>query len=154
MHPLSALPHWPYPARSEGSGGDSFAAVRGGCVLMVEDEPEIARMVQHVFRGAGLAMTAVASGCEAVRLLERNAQAYSLLFADYLLPDIDGLDLCRHLRGIVPGLPVLLASGSERSDACLQLKLGGPTVFVRKPYLPNQLIRHARNLMMRSLQVA
>ncbi len=121
---------------------------------MVEDEPEIARMVEHVFRGAGLVMTAVASGYEAMRLIELDPQGYSLLFADYLLPDMDGLDLCRHLRGIIPGLPVLLSSGSERSEACQQLKLSGPTVFVRKPYLPAHLIRNVRNLMMRSLQAA
>lgn len=153
MHPPSALPHWPHAARIPQVSGN-FAAERGNRVLMVEDEPEIARMVQHVFRGAGLFMTAVASGCEAMQLIADNPQAYSLLFADYLLPDMDGLDLCRHLRLVVPGLPVLLSSGSERSDACLQLKLSGPTVFVRKPYLPAQLIRHARNLMMRSLQAA
>lgn len=153
MHPLSALAGWPQiPRIPEGSG--VAAPERGGRVLMVEDEPEIARMAQHVFRGAGMAMTAVASACEAVRLFERNAQAYSLLFADYLLPDMDGLDLCRHLRVIVPGLPVLLSSGSERSEACRQLKLSGPTVFVRKPYLPAHLIRHARQLMMRNLQAA
>jgi CheY-like chemotaxis protein len=89
-----------------------------------------------------------------MQLIEQSPQAYSLLFADYLLPDMDGWDLCRHLRLLVPGLPVLLSSGSERSEACRQLKLGGPTVFVRKPYLPAQLIRHARNLMMRNLQAA
>lgn len=153
MHPPSAFPHWPHATRNpEKSRG--LLAERGGRVLMVEDDLEIARMVQHVFRGAGLVMTAVASGCEAMRLIECDPQGYSLLFADYLLPDMDGLDLCRHLRAIVPGLPVLLSSGSERSEACLQLKLGGPTVFVRKPYLPAHLIRHARNLMMRSLQAA
>ena len=153
MHPPSALSHWPHAPRVL-KGSDILMPERGGRVLMVEDEPEIARMVEHVFRGAGLIMTAVASGYEAMRLIELDPRAYSLLFADYLLPDMDGLDLCRHLRLMIPGLPVLLSSGSERSDACQQLKLGGPTVFVRKPYLPAQLIRHARNLMMRSLQAA
>lgn len=153
MHPSSAFSHGSHAVRIP-EGSDPFAAGQGSRVLMVEDEPEIARMVQHVFRGAGLLMTAVANGCEAMQLIEHSPRAYSLLFADYLLPDMDGLDLCRHLRLIVPGLPVLLSSGSERSEACLQLKLSGPTVFVRKPYLPAQLIRDVRNLMMRSLQAA
>lgn len=152
MFPLSAPECGPRQDRPTDRRG-AFCPDRGGTVLMVEDEPEIAHMFRHVFQRANLAMTAAASGREALRLFERTPQAYPLLFVDYCLPDMEGTDLCDHLRTIVPGLPVLLASGSDRRDAYLQLKLGGPTVFMRKPYLPIDVVWQARSLM-RILQAA
>jgi DNA-binding response OmpR family regulator len=114
---------------------------------MVEDEPDIARMLQHVFHRAHLAVVAAPDGREAMRIFAENPESYSLLFVDCHLPDMDGADLCRRLRAISPSLPVLLVSGNDRRSTCAQLEAGGPTVFMRKPYLPVELAWQARSLI-------
>jgi two-component system OmpR family response regulator len=121
--------------------------VRPGAVLMVEDEPDIARMLQHVFQRADLPVISAGDGGEALRLFAGKPHFFSLLFVDCHLPDMDGAELCHRLRNITPGLPVLLVSSCDRRSACAELNAGGPTVFMRKPYLPVELAWQARSLI-------
>jgi DNA-binding response OmpR family regulator len=146
MLPLSTLDCGPCQDRP-GDTVPPSAHVRSGTVLMVEDEPDIARMLQHVFLRANVPVIPAANGREALRLFGHSPESISLLFVDCHLPDMDGAELCRRLRDLAPGLPVLLVSGHDRRSTCLQLKAGGPTVFIRKPYLPVELAWQARSLI-------
>jgi DNA-binding response OmpR family regulator len=114
---------------------------------MVEDEPDIARMLQRVFLRANLPVILAADGREALRLFGQCTESISLLFVDCHLPDMDGPELCWRLRDLAPGLPVLLVSRHDRRNTYLELKAGGPTVFMRKPYLPTELAWQARSLI-------
>jgi len=146
MPPLSTLDHGSCRERPA-DGAYLPDNPRVGAVLMVEGEPDIARMLQHVFHRAHLSVATAPDGSEAMRLFAENPESYSLLFVDCHLTDMDGADLCRRLRAISPGLPVLLVSGTDRRSACAQLEAGGPTVFMRKPYLPVELAWQARSLI-------
>ena len=136
--------------RFPGDGMSEPDPVSSGTVLMVEDEPDLARMFQHIFGRANVKLATAATGWEAMRLFHSDPQAYSLLFVDHHLPDMAGSDLCEHLRTIIPGLPVLLVSGADRHEAYLQLRTNGPTAFMRKPYLPVKVLDQARCLMTQS----
>ena len=106
---------------------------RGARVLLVEDNRVSRRLAQRMLGDAGLAVTAVASGEEA---LQRAGEAgFDLVLMDLNMPGIDGLEATRRLR-VVPGfaaVPIVAVTGqafdSDR-EACIA---AGMTAFVTKP---------------------
>ncbi|TCZ53380.1 hybrid sensor histidine kinase/response regulator [Roseicella aquatilis] len=120
-------------------GGATAAAARGPSlrVLVVEDEPAVARLAVGLLQDAGHRATAVADPVEALALLERSAAHLDLVFADALLPGaMSGTDLAREIRTRWPRLPVLLATG------CAEAEAEGETVpVIRRPYTEAELSR-------------
>jgi signal transduction histidine kinase/CheY-like chemotaxis protein len=107
--------------RSESSAGkpvrgplDVAAAARPetkGCVLLVEDEDEVAALVSEMLKELGYAVTRVASADAALGALA-NGRDIDVVFSDVMMPGgMNGLELTREIRRRRPALPVLLTSG-------------------------------------------
>jgi two-component system, response regulator PdtaR len=103
-------------------------------VLLVEDEFLISEMVAESLSQQGFAVQAVANGLDALRHLA--SAPVDILFTDISLPGgIDGTTLARNAREILPGLPVVYASGGLRM---FDLPSRVPhSIFVAKPYDPD-----------------
>ena len=112
---------------------------RRTCVLVVEDEVLISDLVSEVLTERGFAVHAVEAGEEALRYLESGAEV-DVLFTDInLVGPMDGAALAQEVRARRPELPIVYCSGRYSPSA-----LAPPvtrSVFVRKPYSPNDLCR-------------
>jgi len=121
----------------------------GTRLLLVEDDPAIARTVAYAFEREGLAVT------HSLLLGDARAQLrgsrFDLLVLDVGLPDGNGLDLLRELRqGAHPTLPVLMLSAhGEEIDRVLGLELGADD-YLPKPFSPRELAARVKALLRRA----
>lgn len=119
-------------------------------VLLVEDDPAIARSIVFALERGGLAVTHCLLLADARRQLATRQT--DVLVLDIGLPDGSGLDLCRDLRHspATRGLPVLMLSAhGEEIDRVLGLELGADD-YVSKPFSPRELLARVRSLLRRS----
>ncbi|WP_140633736.1 two-component system response regulator CreB [Methylibium rhizosphaerae] len=122
------------------------------CVLLLEDDPAIARTVAYALERDGFAVRHVLLVREAAEQLRSGAADVALL--DVGLPDGSGLDLCRTLRQEQPALPiVLLTARSDETDRVLGLELGADD-YVAKPFSPRELVARVRALLRRARATA
>ena len=119
-------------------------------ILLVEDDPAIARSIVFALERGGLAVTHCLLLLDARRQLATRPP--DVLVLDIGLPDGNGLDLCRELRHspATRALPVLMLSAQgEEIDRVLGLELGADD-YVTKPFSPRELLARVRSLLRRS----
>ncbi len=116
-------------------------------VLVVDDEPEIARLVRDYLERAGFAVVTAADGEEALRQARRRRP--DLVILDLGLPGTDGLDIARALRrdGEVP--IIMLTARTEESDRIAGLELGADD-YVTKPFSPREMVARVRAVLRRT----
>jgi two-component system, OmpR family, copper resistance phosphate regulon response regulator CusR len=112
-------------------------------VLVVEDEPRIASFIDSGLRAQGLPSEAVASGAAALgRLRQGNVL---LVILDLGLPDLDGLDVLRSLRGAGSTVPVIIVSSRRTArDRALGFELGADD-YITKPFVFGDLLARVRS---------
>ncbi|WP_042387847.1 response regulator transcription factor [Streptacidiphilus melanogenes] len=119
-------------------------------ILVVDDDPTVAEVVSGYLQRAGYAVDRAADGRAA---LDRAAALHpDLVVLDLMLPEIDGLEVCRRLRAepqshTVP-IVMLTAKGDEH-DRILGLELGADD-YVTKPFSPRELVLRIQSVLRRS----
>jgi len=119
-------------------------------VLIVEDEPEIAELIRFHVQREGLTAKSVASGRSALDLVRETPP--SLVVLDLMLPDLDGLEVCRRLkqRPETRGVPILMVSAKgEEADIVAGIELGADD-YVTKPFSPRVLMARLKNILRRN----
>ena len=119
-------------------------------ILIVEDQPNTAEMLTSYFEAQGYEVTSVAWGKDALSFIERTIP--DLVMLDIRLPDIDGYEVCRHMRAHrrTEHVPVIfLTERRERDDILAGLKLGAVD-YVTKPFDVQELRLRVRNVLRRS----
>src|SRR5680860_311346 len=121
-------------------------------ILVVEDEASIAEVVTLYLRRAGFEATAVNRGADAVRALDESSP--ELLVLDLTLPDMEGLDILRRLRGSPePGAEdtpvIVLTARSGEADRIAGLEMGADD-YVVKPFSPQELVSRVRAVLRRA----
>lgn len=117
--------------------------------LVVEDDPDIAELLDHYLRADGWSVDCVADGDEAVR--RALGGGIDLVLLDLHLPGRDGLSVCRDLRShpATRDLPLIVVTArGEESDRILGLELGADD-YVVKPFSPKELMARVRALRRR-----
>lgn len=116
-------------------------------VLLVEDDDGIATPLAAALRGDGHDVVRVATGGDALAAAARGVSAVVL---DLGLPDIDGVEVCRRLRVIAPGAPVLmLTARTSEADVVVGLDAGADD-YVTKPFRLAELMARLRALLRRA----
>jgi DNA-binding response OmpR family regulator len=116
-------------------------------VLIVEDEPDIARLVQTHLKDIGCAADIAGNGAAALQAFGR--QRYQLVVLDLMLPDTDGLSLCRQLRSGADYVPILmLTAKSTELDRVLGLEMGADD-YLTKPFSIPELLARIKALFRR-----
>lgn len=120
----------------------------GERILIVEDEPAVARGLEYGLSKEGFSVLLAGSGQKALDLV-RRADPH-LILLDLRLPDISGFDVCRQLRAEGRRMPILmLTARDEEVDKVLGLELGADD-YVVKPYSLRELISRIRALLRRA----
>lgn len=117
-------------------------------LLLVEDNPRLAGLVQEVLSAQGWAVDTATLAEEAWSLLE--SFPYDLLVLDLGLPDGDGLSLLQQLRGAGRKLPVLILTARDAPEARIAGLEAGADDYVVKPFHTGELLARVRALLRRS----
>ena len=116
-------------------------------VLVVEDEASIASFVAAYLKNAGYNVRTTSSGVEALKLVESEQPA--LVVLDLMLPDIDGVEVCKRIRE-TRDLPVLmLTARDEDVDKIIGLEVGADD-YLTKPFNPRELVARIRSILRRA----
>ncbi|HZQ67083.1 MAG TPA: response regulator transcription factor [Terriglobales bacterium] len=118
-------------------------------IFVVEDDPDISRLVRHHLETAGYAVKVFPTGVAVVADAERQRPALFLL--DIMVPGKDGLELCRQIRQTqsLASIPVIfLTARSGEADRILGLELGADD-YIPKPFSPRELVARVKAVLRR-----
>ncbi len=116
-------------------------------VLIVEDEPRIADLLERYLRDAGFRTERAASGRRALELWRAADPAAILL--DLMIPDIDGLEVTRRVRATSDVPILMLTARAEEVDRLVGLELGADDYIV-KPFSPREVVARVRAVLRRA----
>jgi DNA-binding response OmpR family regulator len=116
-------------------------------VLVVDDEPIVREVVVRYLQREGFETLEAGDGLHAQELLRKHEP--SLVVLDLMLPGMDGLELCRWIRGRSELPLIMLTARTEESDRIVGLELGADD-YVTKPFSPRELTARVRSVLRRS----
>ncbi|MBW2245158.1 MAG: response regulator transcription factor [Deltaproteobacteria bacterium] len=123
-------------------------------ILLIDDDVELSRMLAEYLGEAGFEVDARGTVADGLAFLASAAGIYDLLILDVMLPDGDGLDLCRRIRAGEAGdaaaaLPILmLTARGDETDRIVGLELGADD-YLPKPFNPRELLARLRAVLRR-----
>jgi len=121
-------------------------------LLMIEDDHRLAHMVVAYFSQSGFEVQHAATGLGGLAQLQDAKQAPDMVLLDLMLPDIDGLEVCRRIRALPGALaqtPVLmLTAKGDPMDRIVGLELGADD-YLPKPFEPRELLARIRAVLRR-----
>lgn len=116
-------------------------------ILVVDDEPHIRDVICFALERAGMTPTTARNGTEAMMVFRRGN--VDLVVLDIGMPEMDGLEVCRHIRK-TSALPILfLSARDEEVDRIVGLEIGGDD-YVTKPFSPRELVARVKAILKRS----
>jgi DNA-binding response OmpR family regulator len=118
-------------------------------ILLVEDDSRLAEMLSEYLGQAGFRITVVGLGTSALQQL--SGAEYDAIVLDLMLPDMDGLDVCRQVR-TRSDTPVLMLTGrGDAIDRIVGLELGADD-YLPKPFQPRELLARLRAILRRRVR--
>tara|TARA_R110002096_G_scaffold77896_12_gene183548 strand:- start:54314 stop:54979 length:666 start_codon:yes stop_codon:yes gene_type:complete len=115
-------------------------------ILVADDEKNIREVIAYALEGVGFEVHCVSDGQQALESLRQNPA--DLLVLDVLMPEMDGLSVCREIRRD-SDLPIIfLSSRGEEADRVGGLELGADD-YVTKPFSPRELVSRVRAVLRR-----
>src|ERR671930_1281281 len=116
-------------------------------VLVVEDEASIASFVSLYLKNAGYDVRTASNGTEALASVQREQP--SLIVLDLMLPDIDGIEICRRIRQKSDVPILMLTARDEDVDKIIGLEVGADD-YMTKPFNPRELVARVKSILRRA----
>ena len=116
-------------------------------VLRIEDDSRLAGMVVEYLGKAGYRVIHAENGTRGLALHER--EPVDVVILDLMLPDTDGLDICRRLRARSDGPILMLTARGDPMDRVIGLEMGADD-YLPKPFEPRELLARLRAILRRS----
>jgi two-component system, OmpR family, alkaline phosphatase synthesis response regulator PhoP len=116
-------------------------------ILVVEDEASIASFVSLYLKNAGYEVRAVNTGSAA--LTQVAAELPALIILDLMLPDIDGIEICRRVRKTSDVPILMLTARDEDVDKIIGLEVGADD-YLTKPFNPRELVARVKSILRRA----
>ncbi len=114
-------------------------------VLIVDDDPAIAKSIKMVLSLNGLDSHSVTGGVAAIEELHRNR--YELVLLDLNMPDMDGSEVLDHINANDIDTNVIIVSGESEIEKAIHVLKNGAKDFVRKPYTVDELLFSIKNVL-------
>jgi DNA-binding response OmpR family regulator len=121
--------------------------VTGQRVLLIEDDPRLAEMVTSYLGGAGFRVATAATG--AAGIAQHGREAFDALILDLMLPDMDGLEVCRRIRARADTPILMLTARGDAMDRVVGLELGADD-YLPKPFEPRELLARLNAILRRA----
>jgi len=115
-------------------------------ILLIEDDPRLAGMVSEYLGEAGFRISVVGEGRAGLARLTR--EPYDALILDLMLPDMDGLEVCRQLRAKSDTPVLMLTARGDTMDRVVGLEVGADD-YLPKPFEPRELLARLRAILRR-----
>lgn len=116
-------------------------------ILIVDDEPDIARGLRDVLEFEGYAASVAHSGADAIDHIRREQPA--LVVLDVMLPDANGFDVCRQLHQDYPALAIIMLSARGEESSKIRGLEAGADDYVTKPFSVAELIARIKAVLRR-----
>ena len=123
-------------------------------ILIVDDETDLLKLLDFSMRGAGFETVLARNGKEALAMARQ--QKPDLILLDLMLPDIQGIDVCRSLKvdPLTRSIPIIMVTAkSAEIDRVVGFELGADD-YVSKPFSPRELVLRVRALLKRTTRAA
>lgn len=116
-------------------------------ILVVDDEPQIVRVLTAYLEKAGYSVLSANDGKEALAIFQHEHPDFLIL--DLNLPEMDGLDVCRTIRR-TSNIPILMLTARvEEADRLIGLELGADD-YVLKPFSPREVVARVKTVLRRA----
>ncbi|MEI7729992.1 MAG: response regulator transcription factor [Verrucomicrobiota bacterium] len=116
-------------------------------ILVVDDEPDAIELIEFNLRSAGFDVVTAADGAEALR--KARVLIPNLILLDLMLPEVDGMEVCKTLRRdpLTARVPIImLTAKAAEIDRVLGLELGADD-YITKPFSPRELVLRVKKLL-------
>src|SRR6188472_2581170 len=116
-------------------------------ILVVEDETSIASFVSMYLKNAGYAVRVAGTGHDALE--QAGSDPPALIILDLMLPDLDGIDVCRRVRQRSDVPILMLTARDEDIDKIIGLEVGADD-YLTKPFNPGELVARVKSVLRRA----
>ena len=116
-------------------------------ILLIEDDPELAEMVKSYLGEAGYSVSVAGRGETGIAMLAR--EPFDSIILDLMLPDMDGLEICRRIRARGRTPILMLTARGDAMDRIIGLELGADD-YLPKPFEPRELLARLRAVLRRT----
>jgi DNA-binding response OmpR family regulator len=116
-------------------------------ILLIEDDKRLAEMVSNYLGEAGFSTAIAPNGAGGIALYDR--EPFDILILDLMLPDMDGLDVCRRIREKSQTPILMLTARGDAMDRVVGLEMGADD-YLPKPFEPRELLARLRALLRRA----
>src|SRR5581483_6823366 len=118
-----------------------------GRILLIEDDSRLAEMVKSYLATSGFQVTIAPNGGAGLTLEARDA--FDAVILDLMLPDMDGLEICRRIRARSATPILMLTARGEPMDRVVGLEMGADD-YLAKPFEPRELLARLRAILRRA----
>lgn len=114
-------------------------------ILIVEDDQRVAELIQRGLEEQEFVTTLAYDGLSGKKLVDQNT--YDLIITDIILPKMDGLDLCKHIRETKPEIPIIMLTALGTTDDKVEGFDAGADDYLVKPFEMRELLVRMRALL-------
>lgn len=127
------------------------AVSRNPKILLVEDNPSVARSLAHLLAGSGYDVVTAHDGAEGLNLA--RTEAIDLILLDWMLPDIEGPEFLRDARDYTQS-PCIMVTAQDGPEHAVQALEAGCDDYIEKPIRPDELLLRVERVLQRSAEDA
>ena len=123
-------------------------------IVVVEDDENIRELISFNLKSANYSVTEAETGEDGIKQVQKTKP--DLILLDLMLPEMDGLDVCRQLKSDADtrDIPIIMVTAKgEESDIVTGLELGADD-YVTKPFRPKELVARIRNILRRMSRIS
>jgi CheY-like chemotaxis protein len=111
-------------------------------ILIADDERAVGIMLAEALKHHDYEIDVVLNGIEAIKQISRRS--YDLIITDYMMPEMDGLELTQRVRSKDPSVPIVVVTGNRPSQDLLK---SGVTACIMKPFSVFEIQNEVRNIL-------
>jgi two-component system, OmpR family, copper resistance phosphate regulon response regulator CusR len=123
-------------------------------ILIVEDETSIANFIRDGLTEEGFAVDVADNGKKGLQLALDNIEEYDVLLLDWMLPGLNGIEICRSIRRENETVPIIFLTAKDTVDDAVFGLEAGANDYIRKPFSFEELLARIRVLMRSHQQVS